>query len=927
MKQNSSCETHFLGWDAPLLPNAARRLVADNAATDQIDLRQYVCVLPSARSIENLKQELTDESNRLGIELRYPAIATIGQLAELLYDPTLPLALELEQTLAWATVLQAVPPEELKPLIPVVPDHEPIGPWVDLGGTLRRLHEVLSANLLSFADVALATETEGEQRRWKLLAKIFDAYLSELAAAKICDPHVARRQAVLDGHCQTDKTVVLIGTSDLSDAMIDMLRSLKNKVVAMVAAPPAESGRFDDFGCVKTSGWLEHHLPVEDEQFVSAGDVADQAQAVAESICQWRSTYSTGQITVGVTDESHVGPVEVELRGGGIPSYRHLGWTLSETAVGRLMNLIATHLRQQSWQSLAALVRHGDVSAMVTRTLQVASADWLTDLDSLLADHFPVRLRDELPAEVREKFKVSIQVVEVIQAWLQGFAASEQTISAWSRAVDQCIEHVYEDRLAGPGRQRTAMAVGKARQVLERFGNLNAHLDISITSAAAMEMLTGRLSDVRFGEELQSEDVEIAGWLDLSLDTSPALIVVGLNQPFVPLAVTSDPFLPGTLRSKLKMADNDRRYARDVYAMHLMVTTRPATRFIVGRRSADGSPTPPSRLMAAAQPTDSARRVLELLESTRATTVIDHRWNDGPAVTDLPIPKLDAIEELRPVEAMSVTAFQMYLTCPYRFYLRYVLNLRPLSDDGTELAANQFGDLIHNTLDLFGRDIDRRDESNPDKIHSLLVDYLHEYARKQYGESATASVELQVAQAERRLKIVAQRQAERIDAGWRIKHVEKSAGPDQGSGMEVDGRWMTLKGRFDRIDYHPESGRWAILDYKTHGDLPAKKHYKKEKDGSITWLELQLPLYRRMAPFLEINSDPMDVELGYFNISQKDAETKINIADFGEALMRDADMKIESCIRNIWAGRFEPTQDVVTYDDYEMILQTGVAHQ
>ena len=143
---------------------------------------------------------------------------------------------------------------------------------------------------------------------------------------------------------------------------------------------------------------------------------------------------------------------------------------------------------------------------------------------------------------------------------------------------------------------------------------------------------------------------------------------------------------------------------------------------------------------------------------------------------------------------------------------------------------------------------------------------------------------MQVAQAERRLEFVAQRQAERIAAGWRIKHAEISAGERQRSGIEVDGRWMTINGRIDRIDHHPDSGRWAILDYKTHGTPPEKTHLKKTKDG-IEWHELQLPLYRIMAPWLGIDGNPNEIELGYFNISQKDAETKINIADFDEDLM------------------------------------------
>ena len=866
---------------------------------------------------------LNQLAQNMGRSLRPPRITTVGELAELLYQAPRPLALELEQTLAWTRALQSMAPHDLKPLFPTVPEPEPIGPWVDFSGMLRRLHEELAAHCYSFDDVARTTETANERRRWELLASIHQRYLSELAAAGLCDPHVARQQAVSQGKCSSNQSIVLIGTSDLSNAMTQMLQSLASPVLALVAAPQHQSDRFDPLGCIQTDSWIDHHLPVQDDHFVTAGDISDQTRAVAESIELFRKKFANSEITVGVTDESHVGAVEVELRSVGISSYRHLGWTLAETAVGRLLNLVSVHLRRQTWQSLAALVRHADVCALVSRQLKSDSTTWLTNSDNLLADHYPIRIDDPLPADVHEKYGLAVDIAQWVQSWLSDFTKPEQTISQWSHALDHCLEQLYAERLSAADIQRTAKGVAKAREVLQRFAALNSGLDMSISGGAAMEMLAGRLAEVRLGDELSTDDVEIAGWLDLSLDDSPALVVVGFNHPFVPSAVTSDPFLPGSLRTKLRLADNERRFARDVYAAHLMLTTRPQVRFIVGQTSADGSPTPPSRLLAAAPPVDSARRVLLLLDTERPTFKLDDRWNQGPKTTRLPIPAVDTSKGAQ-VSQLSVTAFQLYLTCPYRFYLRYIEKIKPLSDDGSELAANQFGDLIHNTLDLFGRDPSERDEADPAKIYQYLMEHLQHYAASRYGTSANTSVALQVAQAERRLKVVAQRQAERIADGWRIQHVEKSAGKEQGSGIEVDGRWMTLNGRFDRIDFHPQSGRWAILDYKTHGDLPQKKHLKKT-DSGYQWLELQLPLYRMMAPFLQIPVDPMEVDLGYFNISQKDAETNINIATFGEDLMSQAKELIHQIIRNIWAGKFEPTDKPVVFDDYWMILQTGIA--
>ena len=152
---------------------------------------------------------------------------------------------------------------------------------------------------------------------------------------------------------------------------------------------------------------------------------------------------------------------------------------------------------------------------------------------------------------------------------------------------------------------------------------------------------------------------------------------------------------------------------------------------------------------------------------------------------------------------------------------------------------------------------------------------------------------------------------------------EKATDKTEAAMIDVDGKLMGLRGRFDRIDHHPQTGRWAILDYKTHGHKPEKKHLKG-KGADAEWIDLQLPLYRMMIPFLRIGAAPIDVQLGYFNISEKDEETKINIAQFDEALMQQAEHLIRDCIRKIWDQQFVRTNDRVQFDDYGMIVQSGV---
>ena len=49
-----------------------------------------------------------------------------------------------------------------------------------------------------------------------------------------------------------------------------------------------------------------------------------------------------------------------------------------------------------------------------------------------------------------------------------------------------------------------------------------------------------------------------------------------------------------------------------------------------------------------------------------------------------------------------------------------------------------------------------------------------------------------------------------------------------------------------------------------------------KRGGEEQWVDLQLPLYRRMIPLLDIDADPDDVELGYFNVSGRDQQCGVS---------------------------------------------------
>lgn len=1016
MKTLKRCQTLFLGWDQPLLASCVQHLRSQHgpmAGQSHVwSLDHFLVVLPTRRSGRRLRQLLKSRAVQDGLELVAPEVITVGELPEHLYsrDDDVILADELERTLAWTASLQQAAPETLAPVFPVLPQGEAWSAWIELATTIRRLHEDLASNNLTFADVAAELAKDetlsSEQIRWKILQSLHDQYIESLTAAGRTDPFAARRDAVDQKRCGCSRHLLLIGTSDLSESVTTMLRQIGQNsddaasgnsseiaITALVASQEHYRDHFDAFGSIIASRWAQWKLPLVDSQLVPAGDVTDQAAALSQWLESIRADrFEVGAndmaITVGVTNESLVPPIEFEMHQIGRKTYRELGWSFSQTPIGRLVELLATHLSQLSWYSLAALARHADVYQFIERALQEATADsdaaaftdggWLVSLDKLLAEHYPTRLDIPLTDRMVQMHAGAVIAAKLIGESLAGFDPPEgfdaqrehrRPLSRWAGEIKSWLAKIYpldaallasttdntvtEDAAMGvalmdnvfasgvsnqqeagesPAQRRAKVAIAGCWRSLDRLKLLDPSLDVTVSLGVGIDLVVNRLLDQRVGDLPLPNAIQIAGWLDLALEDSAALAVVGLNHPYVPEAITADPFMPGGLRTRLRMSDNERRLGRDVYALQLILATRKTVRLIVGRTGVDGSPTPPSRLLAAAGSNDVARRLVYLLDDdsihhrNEKAAVVVRTWDPKHGKTQLPIPTIgNDFDADRDIKAMSVTSFAAYLACPYRFYLRHVLKLIPVDDSSRELAANQFGDLVHNSLEIFGNSA-AKDSKDREEIQEAMLAALDEFATGYLGTSPAPAVRLQIEQARQRLCNVAASQAEWRSKGWRIWKVEASVGEANRACIMIDGKPMTIRGRFDRIDQH-EDGRWAILDYKTHGHHPREKHIEKTADG-FRWIELQLPIYRLMIPYLvgqQVN--PKDVTLGYFNVSEKASETKINEADFTDEEYAAADQLITHVVRSIRAGRFEPTADPVMYDDYAMIMQSQIAEQ
>jgi RecB family exonuclease len=184
---------------------------------------------------------------------------------------------------------------------------------------------------------------------------------------------------------------------------------------------------------------------------------------------------------------------------------------------------------------------------------------------------------------------------------------------------------------------------------------------------------------------------------------------------------------------------------------------------------------------------------------------------------------------------ISLSQISTALGCPCRFLLEHVLKVRELPEIEAGLDPRERGQLLHEVLALFAsefREILDEDQSwDHERAQGLLKEAVHKVL-------ALVSFDLHwQAEADRWLGEAGllwgwlRLERERFEAGWRWLDTEVGF-----QDLHCQDWPFALKGRIDRLDYHPEIGDLVVWDYKS-GEIPKKQKVLEDLE------EPQLPCY------------------------------------------------------------------------------------
>ena len=892
----------FLDWGRTALVAAADYLIARFGSHGVLDLQDVVLAVPGGRAGRRLLEILVDRADPRGLAVVPPVIVTAGALPERLYQAKQPFADELVQQLAWIEALKKSEPQELERLALAARGDDDLLAQLAVGQMLGRLHAELAADGLDCDAVAArGVQIEGfrEELRWRALAHVERRYLATLDGLELWDLQTARLYAVEHHECRTDKEIVLLGTVDLNRSVRQMLDQVAGRVTSLVFAPEALADRFDRYGCLLPDRWQDVAINLADDGIEVVDAPADQAKAVVRAIAALGGRYGAEQITVGVPDERIVPYVQQQLGQCGIAARYGAGVPIAQSPPRRLLAAVADYLEGGRFSQLAALVRLPAVDRWLLD--QGIGGDWLSELDRYYSQHLPHRLDQQRLAQDTNADSIR-QAHGAIQRWLAGLTEPAQPLDRWSRPIVDALLTIFGRSALDPSLaadRPVLVACEKIHRVMVAHRAVPESLAPKVTGSDAVRLVLRQIAAETIAPLADQHAVELLGWLELVLDDAPALVVTGLNEGIVPGSLNADLFLPNRLRRALGIEDNHRRYARDAYALSALAASRERLKLIAGRTAPEGEPLYPSRLLFACDGQTTARRVAAFFDPDAAPhrdVLLPGTLRPGVSRSQFEIPRPKPLAA--PVTSMRVTEFRDYLACPYRYYLRHQLKLKPLEDQAEELDAAAFGSLMHDVLGDFGAG-PAAASTDADEIRQFLGDTLDRIVRRRYGSNTLSAVGVQVEQLRARLAAFAHWQADWARQGWRIELVEQ--GPKEGEpALVVDGEPMALRGRIDRVDWHEASGRRIIFDYKS-SDTPSdpdKAHRSQEG-----WTDLQLPLYRHLAAGMGIEGP---IELGYIALSKDAAKVGESLADWTEEDLADADRAAAEVVRNVRAEVFWP---------------------
>lgn len=861
-------------------------------------------IVPTAGAARAIKNELARQARgALLPSFRLPLQAMLRE-----DDVT---ASPLEQLAGWVQVLAETSRRKYAALIPPAVKLNAPEDWVDVAARLNTVCDVLGEAGLTPGSPELLALCPQDTQRWQEFAALYAAYLALLAKHSLVDANALRRQRAQSGEAAAgvDRIVVAL-VPDLPPIVSQWLSVVSAngvRVETLSWGCQETDARFDEWGRPGTEWWTTHQVPVPSDVIVPENSTRDEASALVE----FSARRGGASFSLIAADADSANALAAEVAARHAAPYLPEGKPLAQTEAASILSAWEEFIASQSLRRFRCLLQLPAFARFFTVQSGLTVHESATACDRLCA----LKLCDNV-ASATEWSRAGHKrhpEDEVIYKFVVGL---ESILTPEFSARDLLAE-LYR------GEQIDDRAAAELEVLVEAIGDGEESPIFHSQSKSMRDALRRRrLENSRVFMPAAESDIEIRGWLEAPWSDSEVLCVSGCREGSLPSGTHEDAFLPDSLRAKLGLASNASRYARDAYLLSCLLRHYGPSRLRLGysRFGPDGEPNRPSRLLFGCTDAELPARVQKIFQPSRT----HDRSAKAPSAWKLHLDRPDLVRSIR------VTGFKHYLECPLRFYLSQVRGLQPFDLDTREINAADYGTLLHRVLENFHKKGPAQ-STDEHVIAHWLDGELDRMVAQHFGRLPSPVIRVQAESMRVRLRYFAALQAAERRDGWRIIESEYPVRKEDGHTIGP----LVLSGTMDRVEQHEEKGL-RILDYKTFGnekspeethfgppredeELPEAAILRKNAGGhdiERSWIDLQLPLYRRLAAKIWPQDSPEKISTGYILLPGDPDATQISLLDIDPTTQRRAEVCAEAVAKRIASGVFWPPAPEVRYDNF-----------
>ena len=915
----------FLGWSKPL-PELAAPLLLNTGYRygngPSVDLSDLLVLIPGRQALRSLTETMADLLAPLSGGLFPPEFHTPERF--LLEGGDLGgTATPIEQLRAWKQVLSECSRQEFSTLFPVDFPRNNETAVNHLATQFRMLKRELSAGALTMASISRSGATL-DTERWEQIAELECRYTELLASVNRTDPEdlkISLAESV-EPFRRFEKLIVL-AMPDLSTLLLKRLAKIAERmdVELWINAPQEYESMFDGWGRPLPDQWAAYPLdfgtasddPDADDitKHIFKTETPEQLAVTASALLSGTTSPELAHKTIAITDETLFEPLRKELSKLKIKGTA--GRTLIVTSPsGEAMRKLRLYdplsrlrgfMSSDDFSELHELLRQEDFLAAVEKRLGIPREQLLENLDEFRMKHLPETLEHAFQCAGSGLIPV-FQFLRELKQSLESQPPAE--------AVESFLALLYGER---------EEIISSGIPLEHEFQELRTLLDTIRRSplfrsdplSTVLTELLNASGETRLYREPLEHEFQVGGFLDLPWCRATELILCGMNDGAIPESIRGSTFLSDTMRTKLGLQCDSRRFGRDVLHLESLLRSRGRNQvyFLASRFDASGKPLKFSPLFFQCGERELFERASLLFEPVRfPESPADRASNEYHFRLTPDFSKADQGAALH----ISVTQFKEYLQSPFRFFLGNFLGMQEKNYDAKELDRAAFGSCCHAALERLGPS----PSTDPEMVRKQLFEALDFEMRKRYGSPLPALIAIQNEQMKQRL-------------GWAAEEIAKAASEFKGliceyplggndNGIEFAG--AKIRGRIDRIEYSHSRNLLRLIDYKTadSGDPPAKDHYQSR---NARFINLQLPLYRMLivrdgyfrSKHPEINFDTVRIVCGYLTMPKSVTETSILIWEDMDSLLPRA----EELVREIIAGIREMKNGVFHEDPMKKV--------